>query len=67
MTKLLFKVEDTFFTSYKEAQAYRDEISTDGFWGVPDIEQIYIEEGCVPHGVDTFEGLINPKLKIGAC
>ncbi len=64
MTNLLFKVEDTYFTSYKEAQAYRDEVATDDFWGIPKIEQIYNEEGCTPHCVNKFEGFVNPKLKI---
>lgn len=67
MTKLTFKVNGVEFktlTEAKEAQAKISKVEGDGFWGIPEIEQVYTEEGCVPHGVSEFEGFVNPKLKI---
>lgn len=67
MTKLTFKVNGMVFNTMKEAKAYQEVYAKthgDGFWGVPEIEQVYTEEGCVPHGVSEYEGFVNPKLKI---
>jgi len=69
MTKLTFKVDGHEFATMKEAQEYQKSIAEktgDSFWGIPKIEQVYTEEGCVPHGVSKFEGFVNPKLKIRA-
>lgn len=62
MTKLTFVVNGITFKTMAEAKNYQEIMTKDEFWGVPEIEQVYTEEGCVPHAVANFEGFVNPKF-----